>query len=177
MAATREIRFPADAILTLRRTLVRELGAQAAGRALQEAGNAVGDTLHDRLARLGSDDNAIEDTPSASFWDRLAGLFREMGWGTLQYQDLHPGVGALDARDWFEADPGARRPSCPFTTGVLANILGRIAGGEVAVLQVPLPDGAAGGSRFLFGGSEALQRLYGGLREGRDLDAALGSLG
>ena len=175
MAATRDIRIPADTILTLRRTLVRELGAEAAGRALQEAGNAAGDALHDRLARTAGD--GLDRTPSSSFWDRLGGLFREMGWGTVQHQALHQGVGALDARDWFEVDPDARRPSCPFTTGVLANVLGRVAGGEVAVLQVPLPDGAPGGCRFLFGGPETLQRLYGGLREGRDLEAALGTLG
>ena len=173
MAATRDIRMPADTILTLRRALVRELGAEAAGRALQEAGNAAGDALHDRLAR-GED---IGGTPSTSFWDRLAALFRENGWGTVEHRPLHQGVGALDARDWFEVDPGARRPSCPFTTGVLANILGRVAGGEVAVLQVPLPDGSAGGCRFLFGGPDVLQRLYGGLREGNDLQAALASLG
>ena len=174
--ATRDIRLPADAILALRRTLVREVGAEATARALQEAGNAAGDALHARLARS-SEGDGLGQTPSGSFWDRLAGLFREMGWGTAEHRDLHPGVGALDVRDWFEVDPGGRRASCPFTTGVLANILGRVAGGEVAVLQVDLPDGAAGGCRFLFGGADALQRLYGGLREGRDLEAALGSLG
>lgn len=172
MAPTRDIRLPADAILTLRRALMRELGAQAAGRALQEAGNAAGDTLHDRLAR-GDDLGA---TPSASFWDRLAALFREYGWGTIEHRALHDGVGALDARDWFEVDPNGRTPSCPFTTGVLANILGRVAGGEVAVLQVPLPDGGSAGCRFLFGGPDALQRLYGEMRGGQDLDAALASL-
>ena len=174
MAATRDIRFPADALLALRRTLVRDVGAEAAGRALQEAGNAAGDALFDRLARTA---DALADTPSTSFWDRLASLFREMGWGTLEHLDLHPGVGALDARDWFEVDRSARRPTCPFTTGVLANILGRVAGGEVAVLQVPLPDGTPGGCRFLFGGAAAVERLYGGLREGHDLQAALGALG
>lgn len=173
MAATRDIRIPADTILTLRRALVRELGAEAAGRALQEAGHAAGDAFHDRLAR--GDD--LGQTPSASFWDRLAALFRENGWGAVEHHALHQGVGALDARDWFEVDASAKRPSCPFTTGVLANILGRVAGGEVAVLQVALPDGAPGGCRFLFGGPDVLQRLYGGLREGRDLEAALGALG
>lgn len=175
MAPTREIRIPAEAILTLRRTLVREVGAEAAGRALQEAGNAAGDTLYDRLARNAGD--RLGETPSSSFWDRLAALFREMGWGTLEHRTVHQGVGALDTTDWFEADPAARRPSCPFTTGVLANVLGRLAGGEVAVLLVPLPEAGPGGCRFLFGGPEALQRLYGGLREGRDLQTALGALG
>lgn len=168
--------MPADAILTLRRTLVREIGAEPAGRALQEAGHAAGDALFDRLTR-GAESDGLAETPSTSFWDRLGRLFREMGWGTLEHRDLHPGVGALDARDWFEVAPEARRPSCPFTTGLLANILGRIAGAEVAVLQVPHPDGGSGACRFLFGGPDALQRLYGGLREGRDLETALGTLG
>ncbi|HUG40598.1 MAG TPA: hypothetical protein VMM12_08940 [Longimicrobiales bacterium] len=176
MAATRDIRIPADAILSLRRTLLREVGAEAAGRALQEAGNAAGDALFDRLAR-GTEADGFGGTPSASFWDRLTAVFREIGWGTVEHRGLHPGVGALDARDWFEVDPHAARPSCPFTTGVLANILGRVAGGEVAVLQVPLPDAEPGSCRFLFGGPQALQRLYGGLREGRDLETALGALG
>lgn len=176
MAATRDIRIPADAILTLRRALVRDLGAEAAGRALQEAGNAAGDALYERLARSLQGDG-LAGTPSASFWDRLAGLFREMGWGTLEHRGLHPGVGSLDARDWFEVDPDAARPSCPFTTGVLANILGRVADGDVAVLQVPPEDGAPRACRFLFGGEAALERLYGGLREGRDLKTALGALG
>lgn len=176
MAATRDIRLPANVILSLRRTLVREIGAEAAARALQEAGNAAGDALHDRLAR-GVETDGLGRTPSGSFWDRLTSLFREMGWGTAEHQDIHPGVGALDVRDWFEVDPQARRVSCPFTTGVLANVLGRVAGGEVAVLQVDLPDGATGGCRFLFGGPEPLQRVYGRLREDGDLQAALAALG
>ncbi|HUE77480.1 MAG TPA: hypothetical protein VMM83_06015 [Longimicrobiales bacterium] len=174
MAATRDIRLPADAILSLRRTLVREIGAEAAANALREAGNAAGDALHDRLAR-GVEGDGLGRTPSGSFWDRLTSLFREMGWGTAEHQALHPGVGALDVHDWFEVDPNARRVTCPFTTGVLANILGRVAGGEVAVLQVDLPGG--GCCRFLFGGPEPMEQLYGRLREGRDLEAALGALG
>ena len=175
MIPTRDIRIPAATIVTLRRTLTREIGAEAAGRALQEAGSAAGDALFDRLARTTGD--GLGDTPSESFWGRFSGLFREIGWGTIEHQPLHQGVAALDARDWFEVDTESRRATCPFTTGVLANVLGRIAGGEVAVLQVPSPDGAHGACRFLFGGPEAVERLYGGLREGHDLQAALGALG
>ncbi|HSH45518.1 MAG TPA: hypothetical protein VK966_06665 [Longimicrobiales bacterium] len=171
--ANRDIRIPADSLLTLRRSLTRQLGAEAAMRALQEAGNAAGDAVHHRLARGGD----LGDIPRESFWTRLADLFREQGWGTLEHQELHPGVGALVARDWFEVDPEARRPSCPFTTGVLANILGRVAGGEVAVLQVDCPDGTPGCVRFLFGSGPVLESVYGGLREGRDLETALASLG
>lgn len=176
MASKREIRIPADSVLALRRSLIRELKGATAARVLQDAGSAAGDALYDRLER-GADGAAIGDTPHASFWSRLNDLFRELGWGSIEHQQLHPGVGALVARDWFELDPEANRPTCHFTTGVLANILGRVADAEVAVLQVECEDGTAGCCRFLFGAGPVLNEVYGGLREGRDLQATIGALG
>ena len=173
MPATREIQLPAQSILSLRRSLTRQVGATAATRALQEAGHAAGDAL---FPRLGQDPDTVGDTPLETFWDSLTTLFREIGWGTIHHESPHPGVGALVARDWFEVDEDARVPSCPFTTGVLANMLGRAAGGEVAVLQVACDDGAARCVRFLFGAPAVLDRLYSGLREGRDVETGLASL-
>jgi predicted hydrocarbon binding protein len=172
MASKRDIRFPADAVLALRRTLVRQVGTEAATRALQEAGYAAGDILFERLTGQGD----LAGTPQDTFWDRMAGLFRELGWGSLTHEELHPGVGALVGREWFEADPDASRPTCLFTTGVLANILGRVAGEDVSVLQVECDDGH-GCCRFLFGSGPVVQDVYAALREGRDLQTALGSLG
>jgi predicted hydrocarbon binding protein len=175
MATNRDIRIPADSVHDLRRTLVREVGADAAARALQEAGHAAGDALFERLTRNGGADPG--DTPSASFWDRLAGLFRELNWGTLSHEEMHPGVGALVARGWFEVDPTLPRPRCPFTTGMLANILGRIAGQDVAVFQVDCDGDETGCARFLFGSGQVLNEIYSGLLEGRDLETALSTLG
>lgn len=172
MASTRNIQLPAHSIRALRRTLVREVGGETATLALQEAGNSAGDTLYERL---GHDDD-LGEIPLAAFWDRLAALFRELGWGAVEHQAPHPGVGALVARDWFEVDESARSRSCPFTTGVLANILGRVAGSEVAVLQVACDEGGPGCVRFLFGAPQVLDRLYSGLREGRDVGAGLAAL-
>jgi predicted hydrocarbon binding protein len=176
MASNREIRIPADSILALRRSLTRQLGAAAAAQALQEAGHAAGDVLHDRLAR-GNAGDGLGSLPTDTFWTRLGSLFREAGWGTVEHEELHPGVGALVARDWFEVDPDTRRPSCFFTTGVLANILGRVAGGEVAVLQVECATSEPGCCRFLFGSGPVLQEVYAALRDGRDLETSLGALG
>lgn len=173
MAATRDIQLPAQSILAIRRALARQTDAATAIGALQEAGNSAGDALFDRLDH-GADE--LGDTPLETFWNRLAAVFRELGWGTVEHQSPHPGVGALVARDWFEIEEGARNPSCPFTTGVLANILGRAAGGEVAVLQVACEDHAPRCVRFLFGAPEVLDRLYSGLREGRDVEAGLAAL-
>ena len=175
MESNRDIRLPARSILALRRALVREAGAEAGTRALQEAGHAAGDVLFDRLTRGLSEDPS--GTPSTTFWDRLAALFRELGWGDVTHEELHPGVGALTARDWFEADPDAPRSACAFTTGVLANLLGRVAGKSVAVMTVESPSGEAGGCRFLFGSQQVLQEVYSSMRGGQELEASIAALG
>jgi predicted hydrocarbon binding protein len=172
MAATRNIQLPAPSILALRRALIRHVGAETAHAALQEAGNAAGDALFERLGQ----DDEIGSTPVATFWERLAGVFRELGWGSVEHRSPHPGVGAIVARDWFEVEESGRSSACPFTTGVLANVLGRVAGSEVAVLPVPCDEGGSGCVRFLFGAPEVLDRLYNGLREGRDVEAGLAAL-
>jgi predicted hydrocarbon binding protein len=176
MVTNRDIRIPADSILATRRALQREVGPEAAGRALQEAGYSAGDAIYERLRRT-TDDDALADTPSSAFWDLLSSIFREMGWGAMRHEEVHQGVGGLVATDWFEVEPDVDRPRCPFTTGVLANLLGRLADGDVAVMQVPCDEGQAGCARFLFGSQHVLDELYSGLRSGRDLAASLSSLG
>lgn len=172
MAPTSDIRLPADSVLALRRALMRQVGTADATRALQEAGHAAGDALFDRL-----DDGTLGGTPRDTFWGRVADLFRELGWGDIAHETPHPGVGALVARDWFEVEEEAARPACPFTTGVIANLLGRAADGEVAVLQVSCERDDERCARFLFGAPAVLDQLYAGLREGADVDAILATLG
>ncbi|MFO7893616.1 MAG: hypothetical protein R6U63_07780 [Longimicrobiales bacterium] len=173
MANNREIRFPTAAVLTLRNTLRQEVGAEAATLALQKAGHAAGDALFQRLDR----DEPLDETPQATFWTRLSALFKEIGWGGVTHQEVHPGVGALVATDWFEIDPSAATPTCPFSTGVLANILGHVAGQDVAVMVVPCEPAADGCCRFLFGAGPVLQEVYAGLREGTELEITLAALG
>ena len=174
MASTRDIRFPVDSVQALRRALIREVGSEPATRALQQAGHAAGDAI---FQRLGEEADAVGQIPQDTFWSRLSALFRELGWGTVDHQTPHPGVGALVARDWFEGEEDGGAGAAPFTTGLLANILGRAAGGEVSVLQVPCDDGDGRCLRFLFGAPPVLDRLYAGLRDGADVEASLGALG
>ena len=173
MASNRDIRIPAASVLALRTTLRTETDGQTANLALQKAGHAAGDAIFEKLER----DEALGATPHATFWSRLSSQFREMGWGTVEYEEIHAGVGALTARDWFEIDPAASTPTCPFSTGVLANILGQVAGQDVAVMVVPCQDESDGCCRFLFGAGPVLRQIYDELREGRALGAALGALG
>ena len=173
MASNREVRIPAASILQLDTTLRDEVGPEAATLALQSAGHAAGDLFFERLER----DGGLDETPQETFWSRLSALFREMGWGTVEHQEIHPGVGALRATDWFEVDPEGGTPTCPFSTGVLAKILGRVAGADVAVMVIPCEEEDPRCCRFLFGAGATLQQVYAELREGAGLETALSALG
>lgn len=182
-----ECAIPVAGLSALRQALTAELGGDAAAKALQMAGHAIGDTLYELLAgrrisgaaEPGAGDVAsLGEMSESAFWRRLGELFADRGWGQLTHSAIHPGVGALDSSDWAEADPNsnATRPSCFITTGILANLLGRAAGASIGVLEVECRSRGDLRCRFAFGGREALEALYEGVRAGRDADAALAEL-
>jgi len=183
-----ELALPVASLAALRRELAAAVGGDAAARALQSAGNAAGDAFYRALAHgLGSLGNAdaeaaahdrLAELEQSVFWRRFAELFASRGWGHLSMTPLHPGVGALDASDWVEADPdaGATRPGCFFTTGLLAAVLGKIAGDEIAVLEAECRSQGDARCRFLFGSPAALDEVYSRLGEGQALDELLTTL-
>jgi predicted hydrocarbon binding protein len=169
-----ELAFPVASLAALRQALSAEVGGDAAAHALRSAGHAAGDAWHGQLDAGNDDANVAESV----FWRRLSLLFSSRGWGTLAHAPVHPGVGALDAADWVEAQPesGEARPSCFFTTGVLANLLGHAAGAEVAVMEVECRSAGHPRCRFLFGSAEALNELYARVANGSAVDTALSEL-
>jgi bacteriochlorophyll 4-vinyl reductase len=171
-----ELALPVASLAALRDALVVAVGTEAAAQALRQAGFAAGDALFRILA--GDDADDLAELPSPIFWSRLARLFSARGWGQLSYHQVHAGVGALDAANWVEAiaDHGAAQPSCHFTTGVLANLLGRVVGTEVAVLEVECRSRGEPRCRFLFGGAVAVYALYDRIAAGEGPDAALARL-
>lgn len=172
---TRELALPAAALAALHRTLGAELGPERAAAVLRQAGHAAGDALAQTLQSSA----ALDELGSAEFWRRLSQLFAARGWGSLAHADLHPGVGVLESGDWTEADAvaPARRPSCFFSTGVLANLLGQAAGAEVAVLEVECRARGDAKCRFLFGGADALRAVYDQVARGERADDAVALLG
>ena len=70
----------------------------------------------------------------------------------------------------------ASRPSCFFTTGMLANLLGQAAGGDVAVLEAECRSRGDERCRFLFGSPAALDALYTRLRAGEDIQESITAL-
>src|SRR5690606_24001752 len=123
--------------------------------------------------------NALAALDQATFWRRFSELFANRGWGHLGMVPVHPGVGALDSTDWVEVDSDgtAARPTCFFTTGLLANLLGRVAGEDVAVLEVECRSRGDARCRFLFGGPASLDAVFEGVCAGEPVADTLARLG
>jgi predicted hydrocarbon binding protein len=176
-ARTQELALPAAAFTALRHTLITELGAQRAAAVLRQAGHAAGDALFRALAQpRGATE--LGELEESEFWKRLTQLFASRGWGSLQHATPHPGLGALESPDWGEADPSspARRPSCFFTTGLLANLLGQVAAADVAVLEVACRSRGDQQCRFLYGSPEALAAVYSRVAAGEQPEYAVAQL-
>lgn len=173
-----ELAIPVASLAALRAALSNEVGSDAAARALAAAGHAAGDALFTQLQGPDAEAGSFDGVSESAFWRRLANLFMARGWGTLAHSDAHEGVGVLRAEDWVEADPesNASRPSCFFTTGMLANLLGNAAGSAISVLEVECRSRGDAHCRFLFGSHEAMQALYDRVGSGASIDAALGEL-
>jgi len=178
-----ELVLPVASLAALRRALADAVGHDEAALALREAGRAAAAAFFAALApRTDSDDDAaasaLRELPNGRFWTRITQLFAARGWGHLAQTSPHAGVGALSAHDWVEAEPdaSAQRPSCFFTTGLLAELLGRVAGDDMAVLEVECRSRGDAQCRFLFGSPDALDALFAELADGRPADAALDAL-
>lgn len=177
-----ELALPVASLAAIRHALTAEVGADAAAQALRAAGYAAGDALFAALTQpFGSDggsaESAITEWSAASFWRRLSQLFSTRGWGTLSHDSLHEGIGSLESTNWVEAEPdSSARPSCFFSTGLLANLLGQAAGAELAVLEVECRSRGDQRCAFLFGAPETLDALYHRLRSGEPVDRSIETL-
>jgi hypothetical protein len=170
-ASTAWLRLPADGVGRLPTALAQGRSPYDTALLLREIGYALGGSLGDAFeAGLADEQPAGEggQLTADAYWQALAAFFRSLGWGELRFRQLHPGVGALEADGWADADGH-------LSTGILAELLSRTAGSEVAVLSAPTAE--ADSPRFLFGSAETLQALYENLRHGGTIDAAVGRLG
>ncbi len=172
-AATTGAAVPASTLIHLHRALRKEVGALAAIHALHDAGYATGDHFFRELEQWWGE--APEGLQQDRFWKVLGEYFASKGWGDLSHESIHPGVGMLRARAWGESDPAASeaQPNCAFSSGLLTHILGRVAGGAVAVLETACRSRGDDECRFLFGSEPAIHEIYGLLLADESLEAAL----
>lgn len=176
------VRLPAEAFLSLRSAVTEGRDPAEAAGLLRRAGFEAGTAFHGALEEwLASELHAGSADAMApeEFWETLSAFFSHLGWGALSHERVHTGVAALDATDWLEAraGDGAAAPSCHLTTGLLAELLNRVAGAEVAVLEVECRARGDERCRFLFGGQDALTALYQEMVEGSSYTDSLARLG
>lgn len=178
-----ELAIPVSSLTALRQALADEVGDDAAARALQIAGVAAGHAFFETLVHAGSPGSRRDEIDPATwtestFWRLLVDLFERRGWGRIRNGQAHAGLGTIDAFEWVEANPdtGALRPSCFFTAGLLANLLGRVVGDDVAVLEVACRSRGDEHCRFLYGSPETLDVVFSHVRNGADVDETIRTL-
>ncbi|HEX2205788.1 MAG TPA: hypothetical protein VHG91_20915 [Longimicrobium sp.] len=169
------VHVPAELISSVRRALAGDRDPYEAVNLLRQVGYDVGPTVHaglqEHLAREGGADPLALDPET--FWAGVSGYFEALGWGRVEHARLHPGVGALDLVDWLESGSDGGPVGCHLSTGFFTDLLGRVAGDGVVVMEVPAGPGR---SRLLFGSGETLGALYQSLAGGASLDDALARL-
>ncbi len=162
----------------LRASLERDTGVQAAAY-LQEAGFAGGEQLYDVYRAWLADGYRVEqpgELDARHLSDVLSRFFADTGWGQISAQPLGSAVLALDSVEWAEAseEGGAEYPSCHLSCGLLADFLGRMSDGMVAVMEVECRSRGDGRCRFLAGAPETLGTIYERMSQGMTYAAALG---
>ena len=177
-APPRTLLLSQRSIQHLRRVLERDAGLQAATW-LQEAGFAGGEALYEAYAEWLSENYNVGRPASLDvrhLGETLSRFFQEFGWGSFRVTPITPAVIAADSPDWWEADPeqGAEYPSCHLSTGVLAEMLSRISGTPLGVMEVECRSRGETRCRFLAGAPETLQILYSRMAEGSTYLQALG---
>lgn len=175
-AERREVVFPVETLPALRNALRKEAGPLATIHALQAAGYDAGESLWESFSA--SVDSDPTELGESHFWTLLGRFFEGRGWGSVRHRAPHPGVGVLESGDWAEAasDAEESQPACSFSSGLLAGLLTRAAGGPVAVLQVACRSRGDESCVFAFGSEATIHDLYGVLLEDVDFDTALGQL-
>lgn len=163
-------------LTTLRTALLRD-GGPAAAVYLQEAGYAGGDAMWEAFSRwlAARTDIAPEALDVEAFESRATEFFRDTGWGTLEIGAIGDSVATLDSPDWGEADPASalEHPGCHLTTGMFADLFGRVAGSPVAVLEVECRSAGAPRCRFLVANPEFLEQVYDDMSNGMRYDDAI----
>jgi predicted hydrocarbon binding protein len=149
----------------------------AAVTILQEAGYASGEGVYQALCgwlatHAGTDHP--EELDAANFGGALSDFFASSGWGHVSVVPVGGAALALDSSDWAEAEPGsAQMPMCFFTSGMLADVMGRVSGETVAVMEVECRSRGDSICRFLSASPTTLQEVYEKMTAGMSYAEAL----
>lgn len=164
-----------DSLAALRAAMFRDVGPNAAAM-LQEAGYAGGQAMFGAFANWLAARGlpAPEALPAHDFAARATEFFRDAGWGSIELGALES-VATVDSGDWAEGNPAfpLEFPGCYYTSGVMADFFGRLAGEPVAVMEVECRSMGGDRCRFLIGSGETLQRVYDEMAQGVSYEQAV----
>jgi predicted hydrocarbon binding protein len=137
---------------------------------LQESGYGAGERLFTSFTAATNPSELDADL----LGDTLSEFFRTGGWGSVTITPIGAGALALDSSDWAEAEPGtAQAPMCFFSTGMLADFLGRLSDETIAVMEVECRSRGDERCRFLAATPAVLERVYNEMTAGRTYEDAL----
>src|SRR5689334_15096970 len=175
-AATDGLTIGRGALQQLHRSLLRD-AADAAIPILQEVGFAAGEGIYQAFCAWLPREGGVPDPgdlDAGRLNDVLSAFFQAIGWGAVSVATLGNAALVVDSSDWAEADPGsAETPMCFFSSGMLADFLGRLSGEPVAVMEVECRSRNDGRCRFLSGSPDTLNAVYEQMSQGRTYAEAL----
>jgi predicted hydrocarbon binding protein len=146
---------------------------------LQETGFAAGEGLYHALCTWLVSHAGVsrpEELDATQFGDALSDFFAASGWGRLTVAPVGGAALAFDSADWIEAEPGsAQTPMCFLSSGMLADLMTRVSGEPVAVMEVECRSKGDGMCRFLSASPATLQEVYEKMTTGMTYIEALGA--
>jgi predicted hydrocarbon binding protein len=149
------VSLPSSALTLLSRRC-SELGGNGV-RAMREAGYRAGADLFAGL------DEAPDQLPASSFWRAVDESIRQLGLGSITFETVAPGIGAVAWEGSPEADgPGSELPKarCHLAAGLLGGFLSRAAGRTVAIYEARCRAGETGPCWFLIGARDRLREVH-----------------
>ena len=161
------------ALIATRRALLQDLGERGMQR-LQEIGCAGGEELYDSFGRWLPEFAGVsspDDLDAETLEEVLSEFFGGLGWGGVVIERLGSNGLSISSENWAEADPaeGSEYPSCYFSSGLFADFLTRMAGGNaISIMEVECRSRGDQRCRFFAGAPSTLDAVYNALAEGRD---------
>jgi predicted hydrocarbon binding protein len=169
-----------SSLVALSPRALHALRDRAGAQALQEAGYAAGEATYQAFAAWLPQVAGVDhptDLAAPRLAEVLSQFFTALGWGAMRLTAVGEATVAVDAEQWAEVAPDAhlQYPSCFFTSGMLADFMGRLANASLAVMEVECRSRDDARCRWLVGAPETLTSLYEHMTQGADYLTVLGA--
>ena len=173
------IPLSASSLVALSPRALHALRDRVGAEALQEAGYAAGEATYRAFAAWLPQVTGVDhpgDLAAPRLAEVLSQFFTSLGWGAIKVSPAGEAAVAMDADQWAEAAPEARleHPSCFFTSGMLADFMGRMANASLAVMEVECRSRGDARCRWLVGAPATLTAIYEHMTQGADYLTVLG---